>query len=295
MMQKVFIQTNNKQLLGAKLAKFALEKYRRNPASFTVEIMNVDEMPLFKKYSGIELKRGKSTRDLDADDLQFFTLSRFLPPSLMQYQGLAVVIDPDIFARTDVSELFSFPLAEHAIAARRKENRADKGWESSVMLLDCAKLHHWNVEKFIQELSKGAREYNELTRLMQEDVVELPIVWNHIDTLTPETKMLHTSHRLTQPWKTGLPIDFTRNDPGKAFGFWPRIWDLKLRGKWPSRYQPHPEKDIENFFIKLTRDALKSHAIDRAFISEEIADRNVRSDIFRLLDEESVSSPAQAV
>ncbi len=41
--------------------------------------------------------------------------------------------------------------------------------------------------------------------------------WNDFDKLTPATKILHNTYRRTQPWKAGLPVDFTvRVKPKKA-------------------------------------------------------------------------------
>ena len=280
MTNKIFIQANTKQLLGAKIAKYALEKHRQNPASFTVEILNVDEMPLFKKYAGMEFRRGKETRSLDPEDLQFFTLSRFMPPERMGYTGKAIVIDPDIFALVDMSELFDFDLKGNAIAACRKKD----AWDSSVMLLDCGALKHWSIEKILEDLSSSKADYNDVMTLRNEHVSELPRIYNSLDVLTPETKMLHTTGRLTQPWKTGLPVDFTRNDPGKLFGIWPRIWDLKLRGKWPTTYQPHPDKNIEKFFFELAQKARSDDAISLEEINREISAGNVRKDFLQYVN-----------
>ncbi len=51
--------------------------------------------------------RDGGKREWVRDDLQSFTPTRFLPPQLMGYQGRAVVIDPDVFARGDIWELLS--------------------------------------------------------------------------------------------------------------------------------------------------------------------------------------------
>ena len=41
-MRTVFIQANDKQLLGAKLARYAIARKLRTPDSVRVEILNVD-------------------------------------------------------------------------------------------------------------------------------------------------------------------------------------------------------------------------------------------------------------
>ena len=77
------------------------------------------------------------------------------------------------------------------------------------MLLDCAKLQHWRVEHDFGLLFEAKRDYRDWMWLLLEpqgSVGELESVWNDFDNLTPQTKMLHNTHRRTQPWKTGLPV-----------------------------------------------------------------------------------------
>jgi len=278
-MKTVFIQTNNKQLLGARLARYAIERNLKHGGLVTIKIMNVDEMPLFQHFVGKKfLREGKYTT-YDPNDLQSFTMSRFLPPELMHYKGRAVVIDPDVFALTDINELFDTNLHSNALAACKK-----KGWATSVMLLDCSKLQHWNVSNMLTDISKGARDYRAIMSLADErNVLELPSEWNDYDHLDGGTKMLHTTGRLTQPWKTGLKIDFIRKDPGKLWGFIqkkPILWAL---GRWPMRYQPHPDKRIEKFFFTLLTDALRDGAVSEAQIQAEIDAGHVRPDMLDLV------------
>src|SRR6185295_8476717 len=199
-MNRVFIQANNKQEIGAKVAEFALKKNSKNPDNFSVTIINVDNNQAFKNFAGTTYKRwGKIVRN-EGSDLQSFVLSRFMPPELMSYQGKAVAIDPDIFTLGDINDLFAIDMQGKAIAACRKKG----GWDSSMMLLDCSKLNHWKVENIMSRLSNHEIDFDEVMYLKDENsVLELPRIWNNLDTLTPETKLLHTTNRLTQPWKTG--------------------------------------------------------------------------------------------
>jgi hypothetical protein len=278
-MNTVFIFTNDKQMLGAKVAKFALEKHRNDPASFRVEIVRVEKAAAFQNFVGKKYLFGKDEwRTYTLDDLQSFTLTRFMPPALMGYQGYAIGIDPDIFALTDVSELFTMDLGGHTIAACRKKD----AWDSSVMLMDCAKLK-WNIETILADLAAGNRAYMRVMTLDGEDVTEIPRLWNNLDTLTPNTKMLHTTGRMTQPWKTGLPIDFTRNTMPKYFGLIPREPIHKLLGKYETHYQPHPDKGIERFFFDLLKEALGAGAITEAELDNAIMAGDVRKDAKELL------------
>ena len=51
--------------------------------------------------------------------------------------------------------------------------------------------------------------------------------WNDFDHLGPGTKLLHNTRRMTQPWKTGLPVDFT---PVEHFPLFPPFgWLMRAR------------------------------------------------------------------
>lgn len=279
-MQTVFIQSNNKQILGAKLAAYALKKHSKRPESFAVEILNTDATPEFQAFKGVPYLRKGALCPYDPEDLQSFTLSRFMPPERMGYQGRAIVIDPDIFAIHDICELLEFDLQGRAIAACRKKT----AWDSSVMILDCAKLTHWGIADMLQELRDQKIDYADIISLRNEtSVFELTRLWNSLDLLTPETKMLHTTERLTQPWRTGLKIDFTRNPMPKLFGLIPREWVHTLLGKYPSTYQPHPDQHIEKFFFQLLADAMRDGAIDHAFLQSEINKKHVRADALAMV------------
>jgi len=282
-MRKVFIQANKKQAFGAKIAKFAIERNLKNDQTVKIEIMLIEDTPAFQNFVGKEYFFNKELglkRTYTFNDLQSFTLTRFMPPELAGFEGKAVVIDPDVFALVDISDLFDTDMRGHAVLAPRKK----KAWDTSTMLLDCKKLTHWKIENIIGDIITGKRDYHTWISLKEEESVgELSRRWDDLDLLTPETKMLHMTGRLTQPWKTGLPIDFTRNKMPKFFGIIPREPIHKLLGKYPTRYQPHPDKNIDTFFFGLLKDALHAGAVTRAEIEREIMAGNVRKDIFEFI------------
>ena len=89
------------------------------------------------------------------NDLQSFTPLRFMPPELMNDSGRVWVIDPDVFAVSDVWTLLSRDMRGKAILChpRSRTNRDINGpLATSTMLLDCAKLRHWNVERQFNEM-----------------------------------------------------------------------------------------------------------------------------------------------
>lgn len=281
MKYQVFIHTNNKQGLGAIISKYSIEKYlSRN--DIPVSYINVDGLKIFKDFAGSAYKRNGIQMIYDPKDLQSFTLSRFMPPELMNYEGRAIVIDPDIFSLQDIFPLLSMDLGEAAIAACTKKDAFD----TSLMVLDCAKLRHWNMKDILQKLTLGTIDYADLITLkteQEENIMVIPRIYNNLDTLTPDTVLIHMTNRLTQPWKTGLRIDFTRNKLPKLLGIIPREWVLFIQGKYPLTYQAHPNKDIEKLFLDLVSEAISKNVITIEYIKEEIRKEHVRSDLLSLL------------
>ena len=115
----VFIHTNHKQILGALVAQYALKRNSRHADQFDVRIIDTRDYPFLRAREGQLYLRDGIERPWLNDDLQSFTLLRFMPPELMGFQGRAVVIDPDIFAVADVWELLSRDMQGNADVKRR--------------------------------------------------------------------------------------------------------------------------------------------------------------------------------
>jgi len=199
---------------------------------------------------------------------------------LTGYEGKAVVIDPDIFAVKDLSPIFDMDMTGKSIAACRKKNH----WDTSFMLMDCGKLTHWRIEDILKGLADKKLDYSidvmSLKHEPEDSILELPRIWNNLDTLTPETAAVHMTERMTQPWKTGLPIDFTRNPMPKVFGIIPREPIHKLLGKYPTHYQRHSDPKIEAFFFGLAREALKNGVITKDWVKKEVEAGHIRKDFW---------------
>lgn len=268
-------------MLGAMVSRFSIYKNAADKDDILVDFLNVDEMEEFKNFSGKKFLRYGEKITYDPKDLQSFTLTPFKIPEIMNYQGFAMVIDPDIFAVTDIAELFSLDLGNNVLAARAKRG----AWDTSVMLLDCSKLKHWNINRILDDLANFRIDYGDWMTLHNEGpILELPPEWNSWDELNEKTKLLHTTRRVTQPWKTGLPIDFRWNEMGKIFGLISKRWLFQKIGKLPHYYQPHPNKQIESFFFSLLKEAVDKKNISYGSIQEEIKKGHIRPDAIRLLE-----------
>ena len=148
-----FIQANKKQILGAKIAKFALETRGGLQArGIPVTIMEVEKIPAFQAFEGKPYRKGYGPFSLTGD-LQSFTLTRFMPPELMIFDGRALVIDPDIFALSDISALLDIDLNGAGIAACVKKDAHD----TSVMILDCTKLTYWKINDMLTDIASGKK------------------------------------------------------------------------------------------------------------------------------------------
>lgn len=288
----VFIHTNHKQWLGAVVGEYALRRNSQHNDKFEVRFIRVADYPFMAAHEGQRYLRDGEMRPWLNNDLQSFTPLRFAPPELMNYQGRALVIDPDVFAVGDVWELLSRDMAGKAIMCRPKSgNKGRKGaMASSVMLLDCAQLKHWRVEENFAEMFTRKRDYMDWVSLKLEDENTIGLfenVWNDFDHLDANTRMLHNTKRKTQPWKTGLKVDYRQADTFQLFP--PRHWIRRTRralfGDYglAGCYDPHPDVNQEHFFFGLVAECLEKGIVSEALLQEEIAKGHVRADAFEVI------------
>lgn len=295
----IFIHTNPQQLIGAKISEYSIRKMTKHSNHFDVKLINLQEFPcLLQREGQIYLRKG-SERMWRNQDLQSFTPLRFLPPQLMGYQGRAIVIDPDVFALDDIYELLTRDMEGKAIVCRKvfPANGETPYYSSSVMLLDCSQLKHWQWERQIEDLFALKFDYQAWITLSMEaeDVIgDLEVEWNHYDTLNKDTKLVHNTRRLTQPWKTGLPIDFIPKKPNgseaekSGTSFREKIKRAKafLKGKknYPSNtYQPHPDSKQEEFFFGLFKECFERGILTEEFIQDAMNNNFLRKDAMSIL------------
>jgi len=289
----VFIHTNHKQMLGALVSRYSLRKHSAHSDKFDVQLVEVENFPCMLAREGQLFLRDGEMRPWLNDDLQSFTPLRFTPPELMRYEGRAVIMDPDIFAIGDIWELLQRDMAGAAIMCRPKSGRKGRkgAWASSVMLLDCAKLRHWQFEKIFAEMFEPVkRDYMDWISLKLEDQATIGVFeneWNDFDKLTDNTKLLHNTKRNTQPWKTGLKIDYRPADSFQWFP--PRHWIRRGRRalfgdyKFAGTYIAHPDPRQEAFFFGLVREAMEDGAFTEALLKDEIAQGHLRPDALELI------------
>ncbi|NIV74428.1 MAG: hypothetical protein GWN37_06210 [Gammaproteobacteria bacterium] len=290
----VFIHTNHKQIVGAKVAEYALRRNSTHNDEFEVKIVQTEDYPWLREFDGQLYLRDGVKRVWLYDDLQSFTPLRFVPPKLMQYQGRAVVIDPDIFAVGDVWELLSRDMQGKAIMCRARsgpKGYIDRCLASSVMLLDNAKLTHWDAERGFREMFEFKRDYQPWICLKlepRETIGLLENEWNDFDRLTAKTKMVHNTRRRTQPWKTGLQVDWRPAEKFRLFP--PAAWLMRARrrlfGEYGllGKYKPHPDPNQERYFFGLLKECLERGVVSDAMLRNEMRRDHVRHDALDVLE-----------
>ncbi len=289
----VFIHTNHKQWIGALVAQYSMKRHSAHPERFAVRIIQHKDYPVFQEMEGKPFLRDGIERIWHNEDLQSFTPLRFAPPELMGYQGRAVVVDPDIFALGDIWELLSRDMQGKAILCRRRAGPKwwlDRCYASSVMLLDCAKLTHWRFEEQFRAMFEFKLDYMDWIGLRTETAAIglLEPEWNDFDRLTPNTKLLHNTRRLTQPWKTGLPIDWTPNDRFRLFP--PIGWLMRARRRLLGdhallgTYKRHPDRNQERLFFGLLKECLEQGLVSEELLEEEMRQNHIRHDAFKVLE-----------
>ncbi len=288
----VFIHTNERQWLGALVAQYSFRRNSRHPDEFDIRFIHTRDHPWLAAREGQTFLRGGTTREWHMDDLQSFTPLRFMPPKLMNYQGRAVVTDPDVFAAGDIHELLTRDMQGVAVMGRHRSDKSEKGYQvaTSVMLLDCARLTHWDAEKEFGQLFTREKDYKEWMVLAYEDPANIGYLedrWNDFDHLDADTRLLHNTKRRTQPWKTGLPVDYTPADKFKDKPLLASVNRLraKLFGQYGllGHYRQHPDPRQEAFFFGLLRECLDAGHVSEELVREEMRKNHVRHDAFEVL------------
>lgn len=288
----IFIHTNDKQKLGALVSQYSMRRASRNNERFDVRLIEHKDHAFLLAKEGQSYLRDGGQRTWSNDDLQSFTPLRFLPPELMGYESRALVIDPDIFAVADPWELLCRDMQGKAILCRRRSGAKGRTcFASSVMLLDCAKLPHWRAALQFGELFDGKRDYGDWICLRREPADSIGLLeneWNDFDKLTPATKLLHNTRRWTQPWKTGLPVDFVPGEKLHGIPFGTALMRLRRRlfGDYGllGRYFRHPDRNQERFFFGLLRECVEKRIVTEDMLRDEMRHNHIRHDAFEVME-----------
>lgn len=289
---KVFIHTNDKQLFGATISKYSILKNNLALKEKDIEIINVDSNSYFDSTYNRSIIRGGKKYLWNKNDLQSFTLLRFLPPSLMNFNGYSMVIDPDIFSVSNFMNKYqNFGENKYLMARPNSENK--KGLATSLMIFNNQLCKDLELEKKVYEVLSGKYDYSKLMNLNfieKDQFTPLSKEWNSFDEIDTNTIFLHTTTRITQPWKTGLEVDFHQNYPKYRYKILPNslikiLKEILTKKKYPpyKRYIDHPSNEIKDYFFTLVTGALEDGYIDKDFINFNMKKKYIRADIYEKL------------
>jgi hypothetical protein len=273
---KIYIQTNSRQYLASKVSAYSFFRFGYQPI-----LMNLDEISILKSKIGKKyLRNGQLTKY--KNDLQSFTLLRFYAPELNSYKDKILVIDPDIFALKDPKELTNELSPEYDLCCTFTNNLA----RSEIMLIDAKKVK-WDFQNLINKLFNFQIDYNELMSLSFDNQIKIKKIddrYNQHDKILSETILLHTTNRITQPWKEGLNIDFEYYNNQKFF-FIKNIVKKALglnynQNYLKKKYYKHQDDKVTLSIKKLFNEAKESKYIDKDEINEAIEKQFITSKIF---------------
>ena len=175
-------------------------------------------------------------------------------------------------------KLEAFDFQESPIYARRGLRK--NSWGSSVLLLDCNQLQHWSLKSFIHSLHEGTIDYDDLMNLkLEKSVSQLENKWNEFDEIKKDTILLHTTERITQPWRAGLKLNSSIKPILRIF---PRAPIYRILGKDLTKGREHPSKKVAEFFFKELSKCVSENcismdeidlAIERKFLREDIKEK----------------------
>jgi hypothetical protein len=286
----IFIHTNEKQVVGALVSKYSFERFASDKAAFDVKLIHTRDYRFLTAHEGQTYLRGGLKREWRNDDLQSFTVLRFMPPELMGYAGRSIVVDPDVFCVADVMQLLKRDMEGKAIMARRRGAGSAKNYASSVMLLDNAKLRHWQVAQNFAEMFAGKRDYSDWIDLKLEPADSIGVIestWNDFDRLTPETRFIHNTHRRTQPWKTGLRVDFRPAENGQSINLSNLLHRARraMFGEYGllGHYKRHPDSNQERLFFALLKECYEKGIVTSEMLGEQMRLNYVRHDALEVM------------
>jgi len=268
---KILIQRNKKQKLASKIAaaSFIKQGFTHDDIKFLeFENNSLLKSKINKKY----LRKGKIKTF--KDDLQSFTLLRFYGPEFINYKGKILVIDPDVFAIKNPKDISNFLNQDNFLAC----TFIDQKPRSEVMMIDATKIK-WKFKEIIEKLFNLEIDYDDLMNLSFDKnlkINELDMCYNSHDQILADSILLHTTNRITQPWKEGLDIDFERYHSKK------NIIKQKIRKflglKYnkeiiADKYHKHPNEDVIKKFKELFNYALQHKIINNDEVEDAIKNK----------------------
>lgn len=277
---KIYICTNKFQKIAAKISAFSFKKFGFE----NIEILELERNELLMSKLNLSYLRNKKLTKFEYD-LQSFTLLRFLPFERKNLEN-CLIIDPDVFAVKDPTSFLKNIISN---------NKFDIGctvinslFRSEVILLKNSNFS-WSFKNVIDDLFNHKIDYNDLINFKSNkyfsNFFTLPIKMNNHDTIDNDTLLLHTSKRITQPWKEGLKIDFKKKEINSKYRikqFIKKIFGFKYNKELFSKYYiQHSNTLVSDLVIRLFKNALDDEIISDEELKNCISNNYISQEFYK--------------
>ncbi len=193
-MLKVIIGTQRNQFVPQRVLEYSIRKHSSK---------EVDVRPTFQQ--------GRSKGGTN------FGYVRFCVPQICGYEGINIYLDADQLVLTDIHQLAQELDSSHVVGCVREIEGTFAGKpveernETSVMVLNCAKLRAWDPDRLFENVVKNKakpkdgeiryRDFMKLTWFDRDLIQAIDPRWNHYNIVRDDSKLVHFSHVREQPWK----------------------------------------------------------------------------------------------
>lgn len=200
---KVFIGSGEASVLERKTAIHALRKNSKRDLDIYVlngthNAIELNDQEPFPAPMSLKVKYRNITE---------FSLYRYLIPQLCDFQGKAIYIDSDTICLADIGELFDTPMDGADFLAKPEAYPGEASWGMSVMLIDCQRSR-FDLEAIIDEIDAGLYSMSDFSRMGPRFLAHHPYkigpldpAWNVFDEFDDQTKLIHYTDLMAQPWK----------------------------------------------------------------------------------------------
>ena len=200
---KVFIGSGEASVIECRTAIHSLRKHTKR---------DLDIYVFNGTHNAVRLNDGEPflapmSLKVKYQNITEFSLYRYLIPELCNFQGRAIYIDSDTVCLSDIGELFDTPMGDADFLAKYEAYSGEKLWGLSVMLIDCERCR-FDLEKIVEEIEAGLYTMTDFSCMGPRFLAHHPYQigrldpdWNVFDRSDQQTKLIHYTNLLAQPWK----------------------------------------------------------------------------------------------
>ena len=180
----IFIHTNEKQIVGALVSKYSFERFASGHNAFDVKLIHTKDYRFLDEHEGRSICATASSGNGRTTTCSRSRCCASCRPSSWAIRAARSWSIRMCSALSDVMPLLSRDMDGKAMMARKRGwQQAKDDFASSVMLLDNAKLKHWQVEKNFEEMFQFKRDYMDWITLRLEPAGSIGVLGTDVERL----------------------------------------------------------------------------------------------------------------